>query len=194
MSLKTGWIEIIYNVATGSRKIRSFFTPVGALFYGLLIFSFVLMALQVDRLLGLAPIFPPPYRILLSLPVFSLALFLVGWSVLNFIRAKGTPVPVNPPPQLVTTGPYAYVRNPMLTGVFALIFGFGVLFGSASLLFAFTPLFIAINVWELKAIEEPELTKRLGEDYVQYRKKTLMFFPSHAVIFDRRKSWKGKRP
>jgi protein-S-isoprenylcysteine O-methyltransferase Ste14 len=131
---------------------------------------------------------------LLSLPVFSLALFLIGWSVINFIRVKGTPVPFNPPPQLVTRGPYAYVRNPMLTGVFALLLGFGVLFGSVSLLFVFTPLFIVINVWELKAIEEPELIKRLGEDYIEYRKSTPMFFPDPGVIFNWRRSWKRKRP
>jgi len=183
MTIKTRWIEILYNVATGSRKIRNFFTPVGALFYGLLIFSFIVVALQVDRLIGLINIFPQKLSIILSLPVFSLALFLIGWSVLNFIRVKGTPVPFNPPPQLVTTGPYAYVRNPMLTGVFALLFGFGFLFGSASLLVVFTPLFIIINVWELKAIEEPELTKRLGEDYSEYRKRTPMFFPDLGKIF-----------
>jgi len=177
----------LYNVATGSRKIRNFFTPIGALFYGLLIFSFIVVALQVDRLIGLINIFPRQLSIILSLPVFSLALFIIGWSVLNFLRAKGTPVPFNPPPQLVTTGPYAYVRNPMLTGVFALLFGFGVLFGSVSLLVAFTPLFIFINVWELKAIEEPELLKRLGEDYSEYRKRTPMFFPDFGKIFERRK-------
>ena len=187
MSLKTKWIEILYNVATGSRKIRNFFTPIGAFFYALLIFSFVVIALQVDRLLGLTAIFPSPFHIILSLPIFSLALFLMGWSVLNFIRAKGTPVPFNPPPQLVTTGPYAYVRNPMLTGVFALLFGFGVLLGSASLIVVFTPLFIFINVWELKAIEEPELLKRLGEDYIEYRKRTPMFFPGFEIILKRRK-------
>jgi protein-S-isoprenylcysteine O-methyltransferase Ste14 len=187
MTIKTKWIEILYNIATGSRKIRNFFTPIGAFFYGLLIFSFVVMALQVDRLLGITNIFPLPLSIILSLPVFSLALFLIGWSVLNFIRVKGTPVPFNPPPKLVTAGPYAYVRNPMLTGVFALLFGFGVLLGSVSLLVVFTPLFICINVWELKAIEEPELLKRLGEDYFEYRKRTPMFFPGFGMIFKKRK-------
>ena len=187
MSLKTKWIEILYNVATGSRKIRNFFTPIGAFFYALLIFSFVVIALQVDRLLGLTAIFPSPFHIILSLPIFSLALFLIGWSVQHFIRAKGTPVPFNPPPQLVTSGPYAYTRNPMLTGVFTLLFGFGVLLGSASLIVVFTPLFIFINVWELKAIEEPELLKRLGEDYIDYRKRTPMFFPGFEIIFKSRK-------
>ena len=187
MTVKTRWIEILYNVATGSRKIRNFFTPIGALFYGLLIFSFIVVALQVDRLIGLINIFPRQLSIILSLPVFSLALFLIGWSVLNFIRVKGTPVPFNPPPQLVTTGPYAYVRNPMLAGVFTLLFAFGVLLGSVSLLVVFTPLFIFVNVWELKAIEEPELLKRLGEDYSEYRKRTPMFFPDFGKIFKRRK-------
>jgi protein-S-isoprenylcysteine O-methyltransferase Ste14 len=182
MTIKSKWIDFLHRVATGSRKIRNFFTPLGAFFYGLLIFSFVVVALQVDRLLGISGIFPRLLCIILAVPVFSLALFLLGWSVLNFFRAKGTPVPFNPPPRLVTTGPYAYVRNPMLTGIFALLFGFGVLLGSVSLLVVFTPLFILINVWELKFIEEPELIKRLGEDYIQYRKKTPMFFPIFRTI------------
>ena len=186
MTLKTKWIEVLYNLATSSRKNRNFFTPIGAFIYGLLTFSFVIIALQVDRLLGINDIFPRPLSIILALPIFSFALFFIGWSVLNFLRAKGTPVPSNPPPQLVTTGPYAYVRNPMLTGVFALLFGFGVLLGSASLLVIFTPLFIFINVWELKAIEEPELLKRLGQDYLEYRKRTPMFFPGLGIIFKKR--------
>jgi protein-S-isoprenylcysteine O-methyltransferase Ste14 len=187
MSLKTKWIEILYNVASGSKTFRDFVTPIGAFFYALLIYSFVVIALQVDRLLGLTTIFPRPFHIILSLPMFLLTLFLMGWSILNFVRAKGTPVPFNPPPQLVTTGPYAYVRNPMLTGVFALLFGLGVLLGSASLLVVFTPLFIVINFWELKAIEEPELLKRLGEDYIEYRKRTPMFVPDFGIRFKRRK-------
>ncbi len=75
----------------------------------------------------------------------------------------------------------------MLTGVFALLFGFGILLRSAYLLVIFTLLFIFINVWELKAIEEPELLKRLGQDYIEYRKRTPIFFPGFGIIFRRRK-------
>jgi hypothetical protein len=53
MPLLTKWIDILYNVATGSRRVRYFFTPIGAIFYGLLIFAFVIMALHVDGLIGL---------------------------------------------------------------------------------------------------------------------------------------------
>jgi len=187
VSLKKKWIETFYNIATGSRKIRNFFTPLGAFFYGLLGLVFVAVALNIDRLIGITSIFSNPLNIILSLPVFSLALFLIGWSVQNFLKAKGTPVPFNPPPILVTTGPYAYTRNPMLTGVFSLLFGFGVFFGSISLLIVFTPLFIVVNFWELKSIEEPELEKRLGEEYIEYRERTPMFFPGFGIIFKRRK-------
>ncbi|MBA7666493.1 hypothetical protein ES703_74574 [subsurface metagenome] len=99
------------------------------------------------------------------------------WSILHFIKVKGTPVPFNPPPKLVTTGPYSYIRNPMLSGVFILMFGFGILFRSISLVFIFTPLFILFNFLELKSIEEPELEKRLGKDYLEYKKSVPMFFP-----------------
>ena len=186
MSLKTKWIDVLYNIATGSRNVRNFFTPIGAIFYGLLIFIFVFIALHVDSLVGFPNIFPKPINIILSLPIFSLALFLIGWSVQNFTKAKGTPVPFNPPPTLITTGPYFYTRNPMLTGVFSLLFGFGVLFGSVSLLIVFTPLFIFINFWELKSIEKPELEKRLGKEYIEYRKRTPMFFPNLRGLFIKR--------
>jgi protein-S-isoprenylcysteine O-methyltransferase Ste14 len=121
------------------------------------------------------------------------ALILIGWSALFFIKSKGTPVPFNPPPQLVTTGPYAYVRNPMLSGVFMLLFGIGFWIRSFSFLVLFTPLFVFINVWELKAIEEPELIIRLGQDYIEYRKRTPMFFPRFSKKFKKRNNKFPKR-
>jgi len=66
----------------------------------------------------------------------------------------------------------------MLTGVFALLLGFGIFFGSVALIFVLTPLFILLNFMELKTIEEPELAKRLGPAYIDYRNRTPMFFPA----------------
>lgn len=51
------------------------------------------------------------------------------------------------------------------------------MFKSISLLSIFTPLFILVNVLEIIAVEEPELEMRLGKDYIEYKKKTPMFFP-----------------
>ena len=177
MMLKNRWIEFLYRTATGSRRVRNLFTPVGAIFFGLLVLLFVVAALHVDRLIGITALLPGRLSIWLSLPLFTIAVIMIGWSVHHFLKSKGTPVPINPPPRLVTSGPYAHTRNPMLTGVFAMLFGIGVLLESVSLLFIFTPLFILLNVWELKAIEEPELQKRLGREYAEYRQKTPMFVP-----------------
>ncbi|HOC38522.1 MAG TPA: hypothetical protein PKJ77_04530, partial [Thermodesulfobacteriota bacterium] len=56
----------------------------------------------------------------------------------------------------------------MLSGLFMQLFGLGIALGSLSLVFIFTPLFVIMNVWELKNVEEPELVKRLGRDYIEY--------------------------
>jgi protein-S-isoprenylcysteine O-methyltransferase Ste14 len=151
--------------------------PIGGLTFFTLIVLGVLLFLRIGRWLRL-PDFPVgPWNLALAVPLLALGLVFVVWSNAKFFMAKGTPVPLNPPPKVVTTGPYAYVRNPMLTGVFLLLFGFGFLARSMAVAFLFTPLFILLNVLEIKAIEEPELEKRLGEEYIEYRKKTPMFFP-----------------
>lgn len=177
MDLRKQWINLIYKVATGSRKIRMILTPVVGLSYLLFATMFVLASFLIDELMAF-PQFPiAPINLFLSIPLISLGLFFMLWSVLNFLKIKGTPVPFNPPPKLVTSGPYAYSRNPMLSGIFALLLGLALAFKSISLLFVFTPLFIIINVVEIKIIEEPELEIRLGRDYLEYKKKTPMFFP-----------------
>ena len=177
MSLRERLIGMFYRAATGSRKTRNLLTPAGIVFFFGLIALFIFVALQVDRFLDFPKLLPASLNIIVSVPILAIGLFLMIWAVLHFVRVKGTPVPFNPPPKLVTTGPYAHVRNPMVTGVFVLLFGLGVLLRSISLVSIFTPLFILLNVWELKAVEERELERRLGKDYVEYKKRVPMFIP-----------------
>jgi len=177
MGLKGSWLHLIYKTATGSRKVRLLITPIVALSYFLFASLFVIFSFPTDRLFGFPGLLPPSISSVLSIPVIFLGLFLAFWSVLHFIRVRGTPVPFNPPPELVTSGPYAYTRNPMLTGLFILLFGLGFAFRSISLFSIFTPLFILVNFMEVKTIEEPELEMRLGPQYLEYKKRTPMFFP-----------------
>ncbi len=181
MSLRERLIGIFYKAAKGSRKTRNLLTPAGVVFFFGLIALFIFVALQVDKFSGFPKLLPTSLNIIVSVPILAIGLFLMIWSILHFTRVKGTPVPFNPPPKLVATGPYARVRNPMLTGVFVLLFGLGVLFRSISLVCIFTPLFIMLNVWEVKAVEEMELEKRLGKDYVEYKKRVPMFIPRLKV-------------
>ena len=183
MGLKSKWIDFLYNAATTTKKSRTLLTPVGAIIFGFFISIFIYTANQFDKFFNLPKIFTFPLNIFISIPIIFLGLYITCWSVFHFLKVKGTPVPVNPPPKLVNTGPYAHTRNPMLTGIFFLMFGIGFLIDSISLIFIFTPFFMLINAWELKMIEEPELSKRLGEKYDDYKNKTPMFIPGLKFIF-----------
>lgn len=177
MGLQNKLINMLYKVATGTSKVRTLLTPIGVVIFFSLVGLFIAVALQVDKFLRLPNLLPRPLNVTVSVPILSVGLLLMLWSILHFAKVKGTPVPFNPPPRLVTTGPCSHLRNPMLSGVFILLFGVGILFASVSLVFIFTPLFILVNVLELKGIEEPELERRLGKEYLEYKKRTPMFIP-----------------
>jgi protein-S-isoprenylcysteine O-methyltransferase Ste14 len=152
-------------------------TPVGLVVFGVFTALFVLAAFLVDELLGLPGLLPEVARIPVGASTVAVGAVVTGWSAFHFLKVKGTPVPFNPPPTLVCTGPYRYARNPMLTGVFLILFGIGFSLGSMSLVLVFTPLYVLMNYWELKHIEEPELVARLGDGYLEYRGRTPMFIP-----------------
>lgn len=175
--IKDIWIDLIYQVVTGSRRIRLLLTPVVGLSYVLFSCLFVLAAFFTDQILAISHPLPSQWSLIIGLPLLGIGLVFMGWSVFHFLKVKGTPVPFNPPPKLVNTGPYRLTRNPMVGGIFLLLFGIGFTWRSLSLVIVFTPLFILINVVELKLIEEPELEKRLGPVYKEYKNSTPMFFP-----------------
>jgi protein-S-isoprenylcysteine O-methyltransferase Ste14 len=177
MSIRERWISFLYHTATGTRKTRTLLTPVGVLIFGLFTALFVFFAVLLDGALALRWPIPVTVSELLSIPIMAVGVAITAWSVFHFLKVSGTPVPFNPPPTLVDSGPYRYARNPMLTGVFLLLFGIGFAIKSLSLVVLFTPLYVLANVWELKEIEEPELIRRLGDEYLEYRKRTPMFVP-----------------
>lgn len=177
-------VNFVYRCATGTRKIRLILTPVGGAFFLGLLLLLIYFAFLTDRLFR----FPSfslniPYIIVASLFI-TLGVVLWLWSAWQFFKAKGTPVPLNPPPRLVTGGPYTYVRNPMLTGIFFILFSLGIFFRSVSMIFIFSPIFLVVSALEFKLLEEPELEKRLGQEYEEYKKITPMFIPKF------RKKWR----
>ena len=177
MNIRERWVNLLYRTATGTKKTRTLLTPIGVAIFGLFTALFVVLAVLVDRVLSLPWPTPSTISWLVAVPMMAIGVAVTAWSAFHFLKVKGTPVPFNPPPTLVESGPYRFARNPMLTGVFLLLFGIGLAIRSLSLVLIFTPLFVLANVWELKEIEEPELIRRLGEEYLAYRERTPMFIP-----------------
>jgi protein-S-isoprenylcysteine O-methyltransferase Ste14 len=152
-------------------------TPVGIIFWFGLSALFVFAPLWLDRLWSIQLPLAAPTSIFISMPLIVIGATLALWTVYTFIKARGSPVPLNPPQRLVTSGLYSRVRNPMVLGWTIILFGAGILLNSLSLILIFTPLFILINVLYLKIIEEKEMEKKFGEEYLKYKQTVPMFIP-----------------
>ena len=89
---------------------------------------------------------------------------------------KGTLAPWNPPKSLVVIGPYKYIRNPMIGAVLLVLLGEVIITGSI-ILFSWLILFLITNIMYFIYSEEPELIKRFGNNYKNYKKTVPMFIP-----------------
>ena len=117
-----------------------------------------------------------------ALPVAGSILVLLGLTLMAktirlFITVgKGTLAPWNPTQRLVVRGVYRYVRNPMITGVFCVLLGEAVLFGSLWLL-GWSAVFCVVNLIYIPVFEEPGLVGRFGDDYLLYRQNVPRWIP-----------------
>jgi protein-S-isoprenylcysteine O-methyltransferase Ste14 len=108
---------------------------------------------------------------------FAMGLSLAAWTMWLFAhRGKGTAAPWNPPKKLVTGGPYAYVRNPMITSVFMMQIAEALLLNSWLILGLFG-LFLVGNMFYFPFFEEKDLEKRFGDDYRTYKRNVPRWIP-----------------
>jgi protein-S-isoprenylcysteine O-methyltransferase Ste14 len=176
-SMKDRIITSLYKITTGNKIIRILLTPIGGGAFILVSALFILLSLIIDDIFSFPKLVPSPYNLILSLPLLTTGLALILWSSFLFAKSKGTPVPFSPPIQLVSTGPYFYIRNPIVSGYIMIFFGIGFFLGSVSLVLIVTPIYFFLLILEIKLIEEPELEKRLGKDYLDYKKRVPMLIP-----------------
>ena len=87
----------------------------------------------------------------------------------------GGPGLKNPPERLVTTGIYAWTRNPMYLGHFIFIAGLAVTFHSLAALL----LLIFTIVWYQSRVagDEARLSEQFGEEYESYRQSVKRWLP-----------------
>ena len=128
---------------------------------------------------GLAPWWISHWR--LEAPFFGLPLFRFAGGMLitfgivglldSFIRfaveGLGTPAPVFPTRQLIVTGLYRYVRNPMYIAVVSAILGQGLLFGNVTLLEYGGLVWLVFHIFVL-VYEEPALRASFGPEYKMF--------------------------
>ena len=109
--------------------------------------------------------------------LLALGLGVIAWTVSLFARVgRGTLAPWDPTSRLVVRGPYKYVRNPMISGVIAVLLGEAALFGSLTLLIWAAVVF-AVNAVYFPLVEEPGLRLRFGAEYDEYAARTPRWLP-----------------
>ena len=128
---------------------------------------------------------PAPWRILpLGAGLFGIGvgLRLLAQTIRLFAgEGRGTLAPWDPPTRLVVRGVYRRVRNPMISGVFAILLGESAIAGSRSLA-VWCAIFAALNMTYIPLLEEPQLERRFGEDYRAYKRNVPRWIP-------RRRPW-----
>jgi len=145
-----------------------------------------------------------PYRLLGAgsrisggLGLFGIVPIAVGaavyfWCAWDFATAgRGTPAPIDPPKFLVARGLYRVVRNPMYVGILLILMGESLVFES------FTVLRYAVGVWFFFYLfvvlyEEPELRRKFGASYEEYRASVPRWIPGRGIRDGR--AMGGKNP
>ncbi len=123
-----------------------------------------------------------PVLVFDALGVIGLGLFVIGLVSLILVISvlirfgKGTLAPWNPTKQLVVTGPYAYVRNPMISSVLTILLGEAFAFHSDRIAI-WLLVFFVITWIHFSRVEEPGLVKRFGESYIEYKKNVPRWIP-----------------
>ena len=84
------------------------------------------------------------------------------------VQGLGTPAPIAPTENLVVSGLYRHVRNPIYVAVVAIVLGQAALFGDGRLLWYGALLWLAFHIFVV-AYEEPTLRQTYGAEYEDYR-------------------------
>jgi protein-S-isoprenylcysteine O-methyltransferase Ste14 len=106
--------------------------------------------------------------------------------VVDFARSgRGTPFPLDPPKELVVSGLYRHVRNPMYIAVLNVVLGEMIVFRSGEMAVYWLSVFAGFHLFVV-LYEEPTLRRKFGPTYEEYVRSVPRWVPR------RRSSWSGR--
>ncbi len=115
-----------------------------------------------------------PLRAGLGLCLFALGLGFAIWARVHIGRNWGTPMSQKDEPELVTSGPYRWVRHPIYSGI--LVAGVGTAVALSWMWLAAVALAAVYFVYSA-TVEESYLTKEFPDVYTTYKHSTKMLVP-----------------
>lgn len=150
-----------------------------SLLNAVLFFAIFMVALPAlaDYLLPARVPLPRGPRVALA-AVLSLAGFAAWIACLDrFSRqGRGTPLPADAPRELVTSGLFARLRNPIMLAELLVIWSVALLLSSVGVLLYAVAISFAAHL-AVVYVEEPELRKRFGARYEEYCRSVPRWLP-----------------
>jgi len=115
--------------------------------------------------------------------ILGLTFFIPG--VIIFLKSvklfhqigNGTLAPWKPTQNLVVKGLYTRVRNPMIIGVILLLISASLFYNSTAVFLWMCFFFISCNLFFI-LFEEPDLERRFGDEYKDYKSNVPRWIPS----------------
>jgi protein-S-isoprenylcysteine O-methyltransferase Ste14 len=151
--------------------------PAGVLVVVLIPILISIVGPALDRLLSISIPQLGIWPLLIGGILVLTGVFFALWSITDqFIKARGTPLPMMATQKLLVSGPFKYCRNPMSFGTILSYLGFTIFLRSPGALVVVIALSVLLLTY-IARIEERELEARFGEAYRSYKKKTPFLIP-----------------
>ncbi len=115
-----------------------------------------------------------PWRAAIGLMLWAAGLLFAIWARVHIGRNWGTPMTQKAEPELVTSGPYRFVRHPIYSGILLAMFGTAVGLSWWWLVIAALP---SIYFVYAATVEERFLAEQFPDAYPAYRRSTKMLVP-----------------
>jgi protein-S-isoprenylcysteine O-methyltransferase Ste14 len=173
-----GWVVSWVAASVWSGRTEKRATTHEAWIYRTIIFiGAILIAPWTARLLSEGPYWRVGYYAAYALVgVMLVGLALTWWARIELGRLWSSAITRKEAHRLVATGPYAFVRHPIYTGIIIALLATAAT--EATLVALLGALFIAVGLWVKARAEECFLLAELGpEVYEPYRRRVPMLVP-----------------
>jgi protein-S-isoprenylcysteine O-methyltransferase Ste14 len=146
------------------KQISSFILPVTVL---------VLVPLYIEKDISMKNL----GTFFMGIGIICLGLMVMILTISLFItRGKGTLAPWSPTKRLITVGIYRRVRNPMIMGVLTILIGESIAIQSIKI-GVWALVFFIVNNFYFILYEEPNLGRKFGEEYMEYKRNVGRWVP-----------------
>lgn len=113
----------------------------------------------------------------LAVPLWLGGAVMALWCFADFtFKGHGTPNPIDPPKELVTSGLYRYVRNPIYVATLTIIGGHFLWFKTIWMPAYGAAVFLGFHLF-VTLYEEPTLKKKFGAAYENYCRSVPRWIP-----------------